>query len=327
MLWPQSTPLIRLTGPAPEWWKRAGSLSALPLLSLWGLLFVSACAEDCPECQQAPSPTVDPDATPIPGFSDNHPSTFALRRKIAQQVLVYASPPLITSTTWYDQTAESTFLVTWEDLGDGRIAQHETLCNVELSEMLVATSRGAQEMDILVPEALVQHLSPDTWQLQLVEEGTPGDRAYSVSLQTLDSAAGPLFSVWGAVLADPLTQSCPSVPGEPEVDQDDDGNPGVTTLLYVDGDLLTETWICQRLLFRQGEAEVELPDTSDGTVRIIGDLQDVVVDQTQFGASYPLFPDDDPEVRWLEKDSFFELVSVPEGSGCSDIDPALFVAE
>lgn len=292
---------------------------------LFGVLFSqSGCAEDCVECQQALSPTLNPDATPVPGFAMQHPSTFAMRRQIAQQVLVYANPPLITTTKWYDQLAQSTFLVTWEDLGEGRVAQNETLCSVELSEMLVATSRGVEEMDILVPDALVSHIPSDRWELQILENGTPGDRTYSVSLQTLDSSVGPLYSVWGAVLSDPLNMACPMEAGAPELDQDEDGAPGVTTLLYVDGELLTETWICQRLLFVQAPAEVSLADASGAPVRVRGDLLDVEVDQTQFGASFPLFPADDPEVLWLEKDSFFELVSIPDGSTCADILPEVF---
>lgn len=246
-------------------------------------------------------------------------------RQLYQEVLVYASPPLITETRWYDQLSWSYFLVTWEDQSDGSVRQVEKMCSADLSQITVATTRGTQEQDILVPDALISHMPTQTWLGKFTEEGHPGDPTYSASFQLGDFTSGPLFTVWGADLNDPVEDVCPTLTGDPEYDQDADGFPGVTTTIIVEGKEFTDTYICQRLNFRQSPGPVEVYEDvmTDGR-RIQGDLLEVINDQTQFGASNPLFPQEDPEVRWKESDSFYIMLSLPDGSDCSAVVPEMF---
>lgn len=283
---------------------------------------VGGCAEECNGCTDInATPTPDPGAGQVKGFGEEHPHTWAMVRQLSQEVLVYASPPLITETRWYDQLSWSYFLVTWEDQGDGSVRQVEKMCSADLSEITVATTRGTQDQDILVPDALISHMPTQTWVGRFEEEGRPGDPTYSAQFQLSDFGTGPLYTVWGAELDDPVEDVCPMTTGDPEFDQDEDGFPGVTTTIIVEGKEFTDTYICQRLNFRQGPGQVDVQTT--GT-RIHGELLEVVNDQSQFGASNPLFPQEDPEVRWKEADSFYELVNLPDGSDCSAVDPALF---
>lgn len=282
----------------------------------------SGCAEECNGCTDINlSPTPDPNGTPPVGFADEHPKTWAMMRQIYQQVLVYAAPPLITQTRWYDQVSWSYFLVTWEELPDGRVQQHETLCSADLSEIAVATTRGTQQQDILVPEGLISRLPTQTWTGYFEETGAPGDPTYSVVYGLEETEHGPQYTVWGAQLSDPVQESCPLSAGAPEFDQDEDNSPGVTTKIIVEGSEFTETYICQRLNFRHAEGVVS--ETESG-YRIQGELLDVVNDQTQFGASNPVFPNEDPEVQWKGSQSFYQLISLPEGSTCASVLPELF---
>lgn len=287
----------------------------LDLTTLWG------CAEECNGCTDINiSPTPDPGRTPTVGFVQSHPHTWAMLRQIYQQVLVYAAPPLITETRWYDQYSWGYFLVTWEDQPDGTVLHTEKLCYADLSVLTVATTRGVQEEDIEVPQALIDRLPSQTWTGRFEEEGQPGDPTYSLRFGLEDSAFGPLYTVWGATLENPVEDTCPLEAGAPEFDQDEDGFPGVTTTILVEEKAFTDTYICQRMLFRQGKGAVEVEDEG---AQIGGDLTDVLTDQTQFGASNPLFPTEDPEVRWNETESFYRMIALDDGADCAAVTTAL----
>ena len=100
----------------------------------------------------------------------------------------------------------------------------------------------------------------------------------------------------GIRLDDPATESLPADPDDPRiVDDDGDGNPGVTVSIDAGGGVTGELYIARLEIFSY-EAQLTAPDLIEGTV--VDESQ-----QLQIGASSPLF---------LTADSEFLQVPDPE---------------
>ncbi|MEM8706784.1 MAG: hypothetical protein AAGE98_10030 [Actinomycetota bacterium] len=86
----------------------------------------------------------------------------------------------------------------------------------------------------------------------------------------------------GIRLDDPFTESLPTDPSDPRiVDDDGDGQPGITVTITVTDDLQGELYIARREIFAY-EARLTEPDRLDGTVT--DDSEQLVI-----GASDPIF--------------------------------------
>ena len=111
---------------------------------------------------------------------------------------------------------------------DEQLIWNETLCRIATSE---ARYRFGIRASTTYPEAFVEHFPVFERQAEWTQGG--------------EFQAGPLVSVVGAELANPLTDSLPSEAGAAgEVDSDQDGNPGVT--VNVGGAVSGSVYVVQR---------------------------------------------------------------------------------
>lgn len=95
----------------------------------------------------------------------------------------------------------------------------------------------------------------------------------------------------GIRLDDPATESLPTNPDDPRiVDDDGDGNPGVTVSIRAPGDLTGELYIARREIFAYEAVLIE-PDVLSGTVT--DDSEQLVI-----GASDPIFATSD--ANWVQ---------------------------
>jgi hypothetical protein len=115
----------------------------------------------------------------------------------------------------------------------------------------------------------------------------------------------------GIRLDDPAQESLPTDPADPRiVDDDGDGNPGVTVTIRVSDDLTGELYIARREIFAF-EALLVAPDRLEGTVT--DDSEQLVI-----GASDPIFASSDGE--WVQNPDLAKspiiLVRVDEEWDC-----------
>ncbi len=303
---------------------RAVALSAAVLFGL--AANISSCGDD--EGEGAPPPTPPPDCESSEhtgtAFVDQHPSAWGLARQV--RIEVYVADSLFTKGGWYPQTVTSYYLVEWADLGDGLLAQTETPCQTDVSTIWVETVIGGTvAVETVIPDSVIASVPPATWTAGIEGFISPeGDPSEWVVYTLSDTEYGPQYWVMGAVLEDPVSESCPSDPNDPrEWDQDGDNNPGVTTEQWVQGDV-AHVYLCSRTLYRLEPAVVcdFENDAGETTYQVSGGVYDVVIDQSLYGSDDP--SQTDPESRWSPNDySFYVLRSLPDGATCADVLDAL----
>ncbi len=295
------------------------------------LLLLSGCGNPCDEegqCEQEVTPTPRP-GDPVYGtsFLEAPPLTWGMRREVSQEVFVPGQFGL-TEDAWYPQITRTYYLVTWEPHADGTIIQRERMCSMDTSEVYVEMPSSVKTQVTVIPDRLVAHQPVDTWTASL-ERAEPEGLDHDTAIYALkETPFGPQYAIWGADIEDPVSETCPpDAKADGWVDQDEDGYPGVTTEVWIDGEYYAKTLICQRWLHRSYPATVTF--LSDGLYRINGGMYDILVDQSQYGTLDEPVPKliegQDPEVRWFPNDdTYYIMTSLPDGATCSDVTPDLF---
>ncbi len=292
----------------------------------------AGCGDPCAEpgrCELEVTPTPVP-GEPVYGvsFLADPPLTWALKREVLQEVFVPGQFGL-TEDAWYPQVTRTYYLVVWEPQPDGSYVQRERTCSMDTSEVYVVMPNTVKAQVTVIPDRLIEHLPVDAWTFVL-ESAAPEDFDHTTAVYALqESEFGPQYSIWGADIQNPVQEICPpDAKADGWVDQDEDGYPGVTTEMWIDGEFYAKTLVCQRWLHRSYPAMVTFLE--DGVYRISGGMYDIVVDQSQYGTleepSPKLIEGQDPEVRWYPNDqTYYIMTSLPDGATCDDVTPDLFL--
>lgn len=276
----------------------------------------------CGNDTASPEPSVGPCADD--SFLDSIPTTWALQRHLDQEVFVYGSPATVEG--WYPQFTDSIFLLTLTNNGDGTFAVSEDLCGVSVSTIDITRPDGGIAVQATgFPKDPGDWAPSASWTAKFSQSGTSND-ACSVSFSlSSELESKEIYSIWGADLANPLTDICPTSTSDSKWnDIDGDGKDGFTSTTYVDGDEFVHTYICQRLILGHNDAPVSTSES--GKFAIKGDFFKIENDQSLFGDDSIVFPNSDPEVRFQADqytNSYYYLVELPAGSGCADTNAAL----
>ena len=166
----------------------------------------------------------------------------------------------------YEDDAIKTLIVSYgfNDLSvtDGELVDQGSFCFSE--------QRTDQPIDTSLSDAATQAIRPPPTPLDVTTDGTI----------TIRRPATP--TPVGIHLDDPANEPLPTDPNDPRiVDDDDDGNPGITVTVEVTTELVGELYIARREIFAY-EATLTAPDRLEGTVT--DDSEQLVI-----GASDPIF--------------------------------------
>lgn len=169
-------------------------------------------------------------------------------------------------------------------------------------------------VDTLISEQLVSSLLPIELQMSL-SGLSPGDAATTL----------PYGDVWGARLVDPINDPLPTQATDPTSwDQDLDGEPGVTVVLWVDDRSLEfgTVYVAQRVVFSL-EGTLLNRDEVTGLVHVHG------AGQTVLGAEQGYIEDFVPDVRPSPDTtlSWFKMLRVDQDFSCVDLSNPAVQAE
>ena len=258
------------------------------------LFFMGAC--------QSPGPTDTPEpfvpTTPSASSTTSDfelQGTWAVERVVALEVKNLDTYHLFTDPEdeWFTQQTHFYSIAQGQVAEDGTLSLVESICQMDVSVVGgLDTLPGPGLIDALPPMAYSGH-----WD------------AAAQKLSTL-----PYADIWGAKLAEPLIDPLPQGPGEPGVwDQDEDGHPGVTIILYVvERDLVFGTiYVAQRVTFT-------LEGWPVGSDRFEGWVGVQAAEQVLLGAEEAYLGGAEPEVKPVMDQtlSYFEAERLPPGSGC-----------
>lgn len=293
-------------------------------------IVLAGCRSECEKdgtCEREITPPPEPGDPVYEEFLQNAPMTWGLKREILQQVFV-TGPGL--DPTWYEQVTREYWIVTWRKQSDGTYRQHEKACSMDTSEVYVMMPSGKIKAQVtVIPPELIASIDEDDWNFgfEVVDSDLADHKTVQYTLNPTEF--GPQYAIWGADISDPVAEKCPADASESGwEDSDGDGNPGVTTEAWVDDEYYCSLMVCQRFLHRSYPGIVTVLD--EGQYRIISDLYDIVVDQSQYGTLDEPFPQvmngQDPEVRWDESygQTYYIMTSLPDNATCSDVTSDLF---
>lgn len=229
------------------------------LVVLLAVALVAACGDDEPTpAPEAASPTtVAPNTVaPVPGEE-------LVGRWAHYDVVAYEDGLLKTLIISYGFNDFSVV--------DGQLVDRGSFCSSE--------QRTDQPIETSLSDAATQAIRPPSTPVEVDEvDGV------------LRIRRPPTPTPVGIRLDDPFTESLPADPADPRiVDDDGDGNPGITVTIRVSDDLSGELYIARREIFAY-EAFLTDPDTLTGTVT--DDSEQLVI-----GASDPIFA---AESSWVQ---------------------------
>lgn len=176
-----------------------------------------------------------------------------------------------------------------QDVGGQFVASEQT-CDIK-----TASSGGST---VEFSQKLIQSISPNTYIYELGSNG----------VVTMKNAVELL----GVTLANKATDTIP-VTGSQVLDQDNDGNPGVSVdisakLIFT---IKGQVYVVQRTTWSES-------GTFDGSGKISG-LIDWKIEQKTLGASNPLLTAVSPTITTLTKDSPVTMVKIADGATCADV--------
>ena len=230
--------------------------------------------------------------------------TFAVLRVVGLEVKnpdeahVFTDP----DDDYFTQQTFTFLLSTMQPAPEGVHLEEET-CVIDVSVI------GG--VDTLISDTLISSLLSIPLDLTL-SDLTPGSMVTS----------SPYGDLWGARLEDPIGDPLPTEATDPTSwDQDNDGEPGVTIVLWVDDRSLEfgTVYVAQRVVFLL-EGTLLSPDEVAGWVRVQSAAQTVL------GAEQGYIEDFSPDVRPSPDASlsWFKMIRVDPSFTCSDlVDPAV----
>jgi hypothetical protein len=180
--------------------------------------------------------------------------------------------------------------------------QTGSIVTVSETHCLVDTNDGTTMVSTEIPEAFLRSLG--------VVERTATLEATADGWRFVEPWP---TEVHGARLADPVNDPLPTTADDPRVvDQDGDGQPGITVRVRVLGLISGEVYVVQRL-WKLLDGEVVAPDLIRGFLTWTNE-------QVTLGASNPfLTAGGEAQVDPVRERSYFVAIRVPTGTTCADL--------
>ncbi len=180
-------------------------------------------------------------------------------------------------------------LIKTEKVGGKMVASEQT-CDIK------SASTGGSSLSF--SQKLIDSVAPNTYSFDLQSNGA----------FTMPNAVELLGLKLTNKATDPLPTS-----GAEVVDQDNDGNPGVSVDVSarVVFTIKAQVYVVQRTIWSES-------GTYDGQGKITG-LIDWNIEQKTLGASNSLFTAVSPSITTLKQESPFTMIKIADGSTCADV--------